>query len=152
MNRSPVEATPHLVQDRRAWAMLLAAWLFALAASLGALFIGEVMGQLPCVLCWFQRAFMFPLAVILLVACYRSDLGAVAYALPLAVIGWLIAVGHALLYFGVIPQGLEPCAQGVPCSGEGMTILGGVPLPLLSVGAFTAIAALLFSIRRRAAP
>ncbi|MNM87882.1 Disulfide bond formation protein C [compost metagenome] len=55
------------------WSLLLVAWLVALLSSLSALFIGEVMGQAPCVLCWFQRAFMFPLTVILTIACYRSD-------------------------------------------------------------------------------
>ena len=44
---------------------LYLAWLVALASTLGALFIGEVLGQTPCVLCWFQRAFMFPLAIVL---------------------------------------------------------------------------------------
>ena len=41
------------------------AWVTALTASLAVLFIGEVLGQTPCLLCWFQRAFMFPLAIIL---------------------------------------------------------------------------------------
>ena len=44
---------------------LAAAWIMALAASLAVLFIGEVLGQMPCLLCWYQRAFMFPLAVVL---------------------------------------------------------------------------------------
>ena len=39
------------------WAFVFSAWLIALAASLSALFIGEVMGQTPCNLCWHQRAF-----------------------------------------------------------------------------------------------
>lgn len=34
---------------------LLAAFLIALTATLGALFIGEVLGQMPCALCWYQR-------------------------------------------------------------------------------------------------
>src|SRR3546814_1931213 len=82
------------LQDRdearsgQAWRLLFAAWSIALAATLGALFIGEVMGQRPCTLCWHQRAFMFPLAVVLAVACFRSDPQAWRYALPLAGIGW----------------------------------------------------------------
>src|SRR3546814_13952412 len=81
------------LQDRdearsgQAWRLLFAAWSIALAATLGALFIGEVMGQRPCTLCWHQRAFMFPLAVVLAVACFRSDPQAWRYALPLAGIG-----------------------------------------------------------------
>ena len=37
-----------------AWVPLFAAWTTALASTLGALFIGEVMGQTPCDLCWHQ--------------------------------------------------------------------------------------------------
>ena len=68
------------------WRLLLAAWTVALAATLGALFIGEVMGKAPCLLCRYQRTAMFPLALILGVACLRSDPEALAYALPLVAI------------------------------------------------------------------
>lgn len=80
------------------------AWGIALVSTLAALFIGEVMGKTPCVLCWFQRAFMFPLVVILAVGCYTSDFGVWRYALPVTVVGWLIALYHSLLYFGAIPE------------------------------------------------
>ena len=131
------------------WSFLFAAWVIALASTLGALFIGEVMGQAPCLLCWWQRAFMFPLAVILAVACFRSDFSIWRYALPLATIGWAIAAYHTLLYFGVLTQAIEPCGAGPSCSGAGMTILGGLPLPLVSVAAFTAIAIFLVPLSRR---
>lgn len=132
------------------WGILLLAWLIALFSTLAALFIGEVMGQTPCVLCWFQRAFMFPLAVILAVACYRSDFDVWRYALPLAGIGTLLALWHSLLYAGLIPQPIQPCsATGPSCSDANMTILGGIPLPLLALAAFASIATLLLVIRRR---
>ena len=131
------------------WSFLFAAWVVALLSTLSALFIGEVMGQAPCLLCWWQRAFMFPLAVILAVACFRSDFGVWRYALPVAAIGWVIAAYHTLLYFGVITQAVEPCGAGPSCSGAGMTILGGLPLPLVSVVAFTAVAIFLAPLSRR---
>lgn len=132
------------------WNLLLIAWLVALVSTLSALFIGEVMGQAPCVLCWFQRAFMFPLAVILAIACYRSDFAIWRYALPLAAIGAALAFAHTLLYAGLIPQPIQPCtATGPSCSGAGMTIFGGVPLPVLALLAFTLITVLLIIIRRR---
>ncbi|MBV2133274.1 disulfide bond formation protein B [Pseudomonas sp. MAP12] len=135
------------------WPLLLLAWLVALLSSLSALFIGEVMGQAPCVLCWFQRTFMFPLAVILAIACYRSDFAIWRYALPLAGIGAALAFAHTLLYAGLIPQPIQPCtATGPSCSGAGMTIFGGVPLPMLALFAFVLIAILLLVIRRRTAP
>ena len=128
---------------------LLASWLVALSATLGALFIGEIMGQAPCGLCWFQRAFMVPLAVMLAVACFVSDGGVWRYALPLAAIGWLVALYHGLLYSGLIPEAIEPCGAGPSCSSADMTIFGWVPIPALSLAAFTAIVALLLFVRQR---
>jgi disulfide bond formation protein DsbB len=134
------------------WWLLLAAWLLAVASTLAVLFVGEVMGQAPCVLCWFQRAFMFPLVVILGVACYLTDFSVWRYALPVAATGWLIALYHSLLYTGLITESLKPCGAGPSCSGADMTILGGLPLPLLSLGVFALIIILLIQIRRRLLP
>lgn len=133
----------------RIWLPTFGAWFIALVSSLGALFIGEVMGQAPCDLCWHQRAFMFPLALILAIAAFRSDEVAWLYALPVAAVGWLVAGFHNLLYFGIVPSAIKPCGQGPSCSGEGMLLFGVVPLPLLSLAAFTLIITLLLVVRRR---
>lgn len=135
--------------DRRTWSLLVAAWLIALGATLGALFIGEVMGQAPCALCWFQRAFMFPLAIILLAACLRSDSGVWRYALPLAAIGGAIALYHSLLQVGVIPEPIVQCRAEVSCASADMTVLGWLPIPALSFAAFAAIIVLLAIVRGR---
>ena len=134
------------------WTLLGCAWLLALTATFAALFIGEVMGQAPCVLCWFQRAFMFPLVLVLGVACLLSDAGVWRYALPLAVMGWLIALYHNLLYFGLIPADIQPCGAGPSCSGDDMTLFGVMPLPLLSLGVFSLMIFVLVLIRRRVTP
>lgn len=134
------------------WVFLLSAWMIALAATLGALFIGEILGQAPCQLCWYQRIFMFPLGIILGVAAYCSDLRISRYALPLAALGGLTALYHSLLYLKVIPERIEQCGVGPSCSNADMTILGGIPLPLLSLAAFTAIAVLLLVSSRRSDP
>ena len=93
---------------------LYLAWLAALAATLGALFVGEVLGQEPCHLCWWQRVAMFPLAVILGLACLRGDLGVWRYALPLALAGAAVALYHSGLYLGLIPEPIEPCSRTGP--------------------------------------
>lgn len=122
---------------------LFLAWLVALGATLAVLFIGEVLGQTPCVLCWFQRAFMFPLAVLLGLGIWWSDQRIGRYGLVLAVIGGAIALLHLGLYYGVIPERVQPCtATGPSCTDEGMVVLG-LPIPLLSFIAFGIIAALL---------
>lgn len=138
-----------VLENEEIWKLLFAAWLIALGSTLSVLFIGEIMGQTPCVLCWYQRAFMFPLAVVLGIACFRTDGAVWRYAMPLAAIGAAIAIWHTLVFTGVAPTALEPCGQGPSCSSENMTILGGLPLPLLAVGAFGAIAILLHLVRKR---
>ncbi|WP_439814245.1 disulfide bond formation protein B [Zavarzinia sp. CC-PAN008] len=117
------------------------AWLVALLASLAVLFVGEVMGQAPCTLCWFQRAFMFPLAIILGLACFRGDSSGPVYGIVLACGGGLVSGFHSLVYAGIVPEAIQPCSVGGPsCSGSDMTILGGMPLPFLALAAFLAIA------------
>ncbi|WP_341235904.1 MULTISPECIES: disulfide bond formation protein B [Sulfitobacter] len=134
--------------DSRSVTFLFAAWFLALAASLSVLFIGEVLGQTPCHLCWLQRAFMFPLAVILGIAAWRSDLSIWRYTVPLAVIGGAIALYHWLLYAGVLPEPITPCtASGPSCTDDAMLILG-LPIPALSFLTFGVISALLLQLRR----
>lgn len=135
--------------DPAIWRLLIAAWIVAMAATLGALFIGEVMGQAPCVLCWYQRAFMFPLAVVLAVACFMSDARAWRYALPLAAGGGLVAGYHSLVYLGLVPEELPRCGAGPSCEGADMTLLGIVPLPLLSLFAFSVIGVIMVLVRNR---
>jgi disulfide bond formation protein DsbB len=132
----------------RSFVALFLAWLVALSATLGALFVGEVLGQTPCLLCWYQRIAMFPLALILGIACLRDDGGIRIYAMPAALAGAAIATWHSLVYFDVAPAGIAPCGQGPSCQGADMTLFGSLPLPVLSLGAFAAIL-LLLSIGRR---
>lgn len=135
--------------DDRSWTWLLWAWAVALVATLGALFIGEVMGQAPCVLCWYQRIAMFPLVITLGVDAFLSDRNAILHSAPLAVAGFGFAAFHSLLFYGIVPEAIQPCtATGPSCSGEAMTLFGTVPLPLLSLVAFSAILVCLFLVNR----
>jgi len=129
------------------WALLFGAWAIALVASLGAIFIGEVLGQEPCNLCWYQRIAMFPLVLILGLACLNNDLSIRRYALPLAIAGGAVALWHTLLYVGLISEGIVPCSvNGPSCTDANMTILGVIPLPIISLASFIAIALMLIRI------
>ncbi|MDD5175006.1 MAG: disulfide bond formation protein B [Sterolibacterium sp.] len=136
------ELSTGMRNETTAWTLIFAAWLVASVSTLGALFFGEVMQLPPCVLCWYQRIFMFPLVLILPIGLFPFDRKVVCYALPLAVLGWLFAVFHVLLVAGVIPESIKPCTQGVPCSQKVIEWFGFVTIPLLSVVAFSAIVAL----------
>lgn len=127
------------------WLFLFLSWLTAAISTLGALFLGEIMGYTPCVLCWYQRIFMFPLVLILAAGLFPLDPRVVRYALPTTLVGLGIAVYHMLLLEGIVSESIAPCTQGVPCSEVQVVWLGFVTIPLLSVAAFSVIAALLIA-------
>jgi disulfide bond formation protein DsbB len=98
---------------------LTGAFLLARAATLGALFIGEVLGQMPCTLCWYQRIAMFPLVPVLGLSLWRGDGMARAYALPLVLAGLALAAWHSGLYAGLLPAPIVHCTENGPsCTGE----------------------------------
>lgn len=125
------------------WTLVFCAWLVAATASLGALFMSEIMGFAPCVLCWWQRIFMFPLVLVLALGLFPFDAKALRYALPLAVVGLLVAGFHVLLTVGIIPETLAPCRDGIPCKTLQVEWFGFVTIPLLSFFAFLVLNLLL---------
>lgn len=133
------------------WTILFVCWLLVAAASLGSLFFSEVMELPPCSLCWIQRIFMFPLAIILLLGLFPFDPGVVRYALPLAAIGGLVALYHLLVQMGAIPESAAPCRQGVSCSEAQVALFGFVSIPMLSLLAFASVTGLLWALKRRQA-
>lgn len=128
----------------RAQIALMLAFLTALAATLGALFIGEVLGRMPCTLCWYQRIAMFPLVIILGVAAYRDDLKVRLPAGLLALVGFGFAAWHSGLYAGIISQAIAPCTKDGPsCTDAARQTVMSLPLPYLSLAAFAVILACL---------
>jgi disulfide bond formation protein DsbB len=132
-----------------AWMLVFSCWVIASVSTLGALFFSEVMELPPCVLCWYQRIFMFPLVLLLPLGLFPFDRNVVRYALPLALAGCLVSLFHVLLVAGVIPESAGPCRQGVPCSEVQIEWLGFVNIPLLSFLASCAMTALLIAARNR---
>jgi len=129
--------------------LVFGCWIVASASVLGALFFSEIMQLPPCILCWYQRIFMFPLVLLLPVGLFPFDAKVVRYALPLTLAGWLVALFHVLLVVGLIPEAIRPCAQGVPCSDVQIQWLGFVNIPLLSFVAFSTMNALLVAAHLR---
>jgi len=128
---------------------LFVVWLVSLVATLGSLFFSEVMRLPPCVLCWYQRTFMYPLVMVTTIGLLWRDPGALRYAWPLAAGGLVIAVYHNLLYYHLIPESITPCTTGVSCTDRQIEWLGFITIPLLSLAAFALITASLFVCQQR---
>lgn len=119
--------------------VLYIAWLQAIVATLGSLYFSEIMKFPPCVLCWYQRICMYPLALIIPVGILKGDKKIFLYVLPLGLIGLVISFYHNLLYYQIIPESLAPCVAGVSCTTKFIEWFGFVTIPLLSCVAFTVI-------------
>ena len=124
------------------------AFIISLVSTLGSLFFSEIMHFIPCSLCWYQRIFMYPLVLIFLINLLFPDDKLCKYAILLVIFGWLISIYHNLLMFGIIPENLSPCVQGVPCSTDYINWLGFITIPLLSFFAYTAILILLVKTKK----
>ena len=131
------------------WTLVFACWLLASVAALGSLFFSEVMGHPPCVLCWYQRICMYPLVLILPAGLFPFDAKIARYALPLSLVGLLLAIFHLLLVAGYIPETIRPCTQGIPCTEVQIVWFGFVTIPLLSAVSFLLISVLLILTQRR---
>jgi disulfide bond formation protein DsbB len=130
------------------WTLLFAAWIVAAGATLGSLFFSEVMRIPVCVLCWYQRIAMYPLVLILAIGLFPYDPKVVRYAGALAGVGWLAAMFHVLLVAGIIPERVQPCVQGIPCSETYISLLGFLSIPVMSLVTFTLIGVMLFYAHR----
>ncbi len=131
------------------WTILFLCWLLVTISTLGSLFFSYVVGFAPCVLCWYQRIFLFPLVILLAMGLFPFDRSVVKYALPLAIAGWLTALYHNLLYSGIIPESIQPCSQGVSCTEKYIDLFGFITIPMLSLLSFSTIISLLILLQRR---
>jgi disulfide bond formation protein DsbB len=128
--------------------ILYIAWVQSLVAMLGSLYFSEVMKLPPCVLCWYQRILMYPLVALIAVGIIRRDKGIYQYILPLSITGFLIAAYHNLLYYGIIPESIQPCRLGISCTTRQIEWFGFITIPLMSLTAFAIITTCMFIYRK----
>ncbi|WP_455331031.1 disulfide bond formation protein B [Exiguobacterium profundum] len=111
------------------------AFIVATVATLGSLYFSEVMLFLPCKLCWFQRIFMYPLAIYYLTIMLTTrDVNRLFVGI-MAGAGWCISLYHVILER--IPNGEAFCTND--CLIRWVNYFGFVTIPLLSFIAFTCI-------------
>ena len=113
------------------------AFVVTAVATGGSLFFSEVANFVPCELCWFQRIFMYPLAIVTLLAAIANDHRIARYLLPLPVIGAGIAVYHILVEERVVEQ-TNACLVSAPggCAVKWVDELGYVTIPVLALTGF----------------
>ena len=129
---------------------LLLIFIVSVLATLGSLFYSEVAGYEPCKLCWFQRIFMYPLALISGIALYFKDRAVKKYIMPMASIGLAIALYHYLLQIQKLifpsfelPSNCGLVGYSAGCSNYFVLKLGYITIPMMAATAFAMIIVIL---------
>ena len=123
---------------------LILSFLISLFSSVFPLVYSEIIHFLPCVLCWWQRVFMFPTLFLFTTALWDKDRKVVRYAAPLLALGFLISVyQNFFYYFGEASS--VPCdASGISCYQHLVSEFGGyISIPMMALTAFLALLTLL---------
>jgi disulfide bond formation protein DsbB len=118
--------------------LLLAQFIISLASIFGSLFFSEVMKFPPCNLCWYQRLFIYPIALIILSGLYLKSKDTNKFVTPFAFMGLMFSAYHNLIYYKII-QVIVPCTDSAPCTAQQLNYLGFITIPLLSLLAFVAL-------------
>lgn len=116
------------------------AFALTLAGSLLTLVYSEVFGMIPCFLCWIQRAFLYPMPVLLGIAMVRNYPSVWKHVLLLSMGGAIVAYyqhylqmgGASLVACPALP-GAEDCAQRL------IFEFGYVTFPLMAVSIFVLV-------------
>lgn len=117
-------------------------WFLVMATTFGGvattLFYSEILGFIPCSLCWLQRVALYPQALMSIVAYKVKDtVYFPLYGIWISVAGLLTAIYQYIyqaLPAEVIEAGLMPClADGTSgCRDTVMEVFGFVTFPFLS--------------------
>ncbi len=110
----------------------------ASACVLGSLYLSEVAGFVPCRLCWIQRGFMYPAALLLVAALVLRREWMIAGAGLLALVGLPVAVFHRIEQASGEIGGL--CDASNPCSLKWVEHFGFVTIPTMAAVGFAGVA------------
>ncbi|EOP67883.1 disulfide oxidoreductase [Bacillus cereus VDM006] len=119
--------------------ILFSSWSISFIATLGSLYLSEIMKYEPCTLCWYQRILMYPLVLLLGTAIIRKDYRIGIYSLIFAIIGACIAAYHySLQKIPFLSENGTSCGR-IPCTGDYLDWFGFITIPFLALIAFLLI-------------
>lgn len=127
---------------------LWAAFVLALAGSALTLYYSEIVGYVPCGLCWLVRVFVYPQVILFALALYKQDRSIADYSLALSVPGAIVALYTHYLQMG--GASLVPCpASGVADCGKRLVFeFGYVTMPMMGLTLIVLLIILMLFVRR----
>ncbi len=127
---------------------LWVAFVLALAGSALTLYYSEIVGYVPCGLCWLVRVFVYPQVILFALALYKRDSSIADYSLALSVPGALVALYTHYLQMG--GASLVPCpASGVADCGKRLVFeFDYVTMPMMGLTLIALLIILMLFVRR----
>lgn len=128
---------------------LLAIFLLSAGSIFGTLLMQYTALLAPCVLCWWQRIFMYPIALVSLIALVKakrmSDIA--DYVIAFSILGGAVSLYQHLLQ--TLPSGsLIPCDPTNDCSIRLVFEFGFVTIPWMALTVFAALALIAYLARK----
>jgi len=120
---------------------LLFGFIVSSIATLGSLFYSEIMGYAPCILCWYQRIFMYPQPFLFLIAMVKKDRRMIlTNSFVLSIIGALLATYHYLSQIGIVDSSVcDIIGYSAKCSEFFSLSYGFITIPMMALIAFLMI-------------
>lgn len=130
------------LSDRVAHMAIPLAFIVAGYSMANSLYFSLHIGWQPCVLCWYQRCAIFPLAVILGVATFLRRSTVAPYAAALAAVGAAISAYHYLIeWFPTLEA--SACQPTIPCTEVYFRSFGYISISLMALTCEIAVLVLL---------
>ena len=125
-------------------------FLVSLAGIVTSLVYSEIFGFTPCGLCWLQRVFLYPQAILAGLALLKRDRNIADYLLSLSVVGALVALyQHYLQMGGTILIDCPAVGVGADCAKRIVFEFGYITFPLMSFTVFALIITFALIVRTR---
>jgi len=121
-------------------------FIIAFLAAFFSLIYSEILGFAPCLLCWYQRIFLFPAVFLFAVALWDKDRKVIRYVLPLLSVGFLVALYQNFGYYFGSNSAVICDPSGISCYQHLISEFGGyISIPMLSLTTFFALLVLLLA-------
>ncbi len=121
----------------------------ATTSMLGSLYMSEIANYTACRLCWVQRFFMYPAAIILIIAIFTKATALKWIALGLASVGICVSAYHR--YDQYVGESGTFCDVNNPCSVRWINEFGFITIPTMAGIGFAGVITLILLNTRKAA-
>ena len=113
-------------------------WVIAMLSTFGSLFFSLVLEYPPCDLCWYQRIFIYPWCMIMLIAMLKKDYSIGIYVFFTSILGAVVALYHSIMSWFPNVKMSTGCGI-IPCDTAIINWFGFITLPFLSFVSFVII-------------